>query len=175
MVFSSTSYDGDLWQDSIKISEVAVLDTNTSRPFYTTVLLQNPTNANRTFSVNGQFKNLAGRLLTADTTLGPFTSAVLKRSSQCQSQILLLAKESSTLTDQMVLNPNPSEGKFRITNSKNLSKGTVTIFTLEGEEVYKNDKAGEEITLPLALQNGMYIVLFQDDSKTKTFKIILNR
>ncbi len=92
-----------------------------------------------------------------------------------QSAIATVASSSikNDLLDNVSIYPNPSNGNIQVSNAQNMS---LTIYTLTGQTVYRNNSLTNQQTIDLHnLSDGVYLAKFNKDNKTAVKKIVIRK
>ncbi len=116
------------------------------------------------------YSGFTGHTLTAGTTIEN-TNTV---SASCS---LTLTNSDVFESYQVQLYPNPVKDNLHIAiGNFESSKINIQFFNSLGQMVYENNYATTEITIPVAqFSNGIYFVKITDETKLKTFKIIIDK
>ncbi len=85
-----------------------------------------------------------------------------------------LSIEDTLDAQNIILYPNPSNGKINIDLGKSFDQVTVSITTLQGKEVYQYDfHQTNQINFDFLLQPGLFLVNISTDNQLKTIKMFV--
>ncbi|MBI3502198.1 MAG: T9SS type A sorting domain-containing protein [Bacteroidetes bacterium] len=82
-------------------------------------------------------------------------------------------QETSNSADDILIYPNPSEGKFTIYNSK-LNVERIEIYNLLGEKIYSSTPNAKLQTINLSAASGIYFLTIKTEQGTANKKIIIS-
>jgi hypothetical protein len=90
-------------------------------------------------------------------------------------------EESTTMVDEMIVYPNPSEGKFFAEINALAKPGheIITVSDILGKEIYRstiNSSVQNLVTIDLsAFDNGAYFVKYNSGGKETVKKIVISK
>jgi hypothetical protein len=75
----------------------------------------------------------------------------------------------------ILISPNPATQKFTVKVSSELAKGKLTIFSVDGKQVFQKNMEGEsEMEISENLKSGMYIIKVEANHKVGVERLIIN-
>ncbi|MFI1771132.1 PA domain-containing protein [Thalassobellus citreus] len=115
-------------------------------------------------------------LRTADNTVLASTYGRGLFTGKFTADASSLSVNDNTFKDLVKVYPTVSSGKFKISASNEIKKGFLSVFDMNGREVYKskidfNKNSIHDISLKAS--SGLYIVKFNSENKQSTHKIVI--